>query len=896
MGEIAPLAVADFRLRALYPNLRDLFNSFGDRRARGKKKSKALGYFPPIAEYRLRHDAPGRDRVLELRDVDVPLLMNTSHDRGKRYMSCLLEARKGNAGARAEIDNLVNEFFATLEQRYWGAPVFADRHVVPSMCEGPSSTDIVSHKGSILLKLSRQGYPVPDFVVLTSNVYLDRKKDFARHTCRALSDLERLTGQRFGSSNNPIVVAVRCAMPRYYPGLMPTYLNAGVIESTLPPLSRLFGEKAACRMYLNNLRNLLGSFISGEDFKTEAAVSSDLPLEDLKELVANFRERVARFDRRLLEDAVYQVQFLADQAYRQYDAHADLISTLSRGEKHYPSLILQKMVCTVRDDASYAGVLISRDAKSGSGRHLEIGRNIFGEDIMTGTIPTQQIRYGSAEEIKSSFPAVYHFSPALDELEREFEGPVTVEFAAEGTRGHELFAMLQLNDTGMTGQAAFISTVDMHKSGIISRKRLTQLILPYHIKQLQGDAIDESSFATLERFSQGVSILPRSAVCAQIYFSAEAALGAKKRGERVCFCKKSFTPADAVVMREVDAIVSLNSAAIHVVAICQSFGTPALLNLEAEGVRLLPAGRLVNGQGVEIEEGVWVTISSRSQALFRGKARLKPARFSRYLRREKVPLSEEEEALFSRMAYAYRYYQQLVRGLKLDQVSSLSELIRLVNLEMRGEAEEARDFVHGWFDSHEAFYVDEVLKSEMGDHLNQHTVFDMLTLDRKIRFYKLALERCAREKISGYAAGTFMLGRFLSRAKPVDFWKSFVPAEAALLVNEWVLFEKYIQVLYDVGERQVTRARHKILKEGLETMRLAAHNVAVLVTLKLSPLDLAEVRGAIPEWADPQTSEVLQILSAPYKELFDFSQEWSRRKLEGFCAEAKIPVPGPEDR
>jgi hypothetical protein len=82
-----------------------------------------------------------------------------------------------------------------------------------------------------------------------------------------------------------------------------------------------------------------------------------------------------------------------------------------------------------------------------------------------------------------------------------------------------------------------------------------------------------------------------------------------------------------------------------------------------------------------------------------------------------------------------------------------------VNLELRGEAEEARKLVNGWFDSHEPVYVEEVLKSDLGDHLNQNTVFDMLTLDRKIRFFKRALEKCSRERISGYAAGAFMLGR-----------------------------------------------------------------------------------------------------------------------------------------
>jgi hypothetical protein len=49
-------------------------------------------------------------------------------------------------------------------------------------------------------------------------------------------------------------------------------------------------------------------------------------------------------------------------------------------------------------------------------------------------------------------------------------------------------------------------------------------------------------------------------------------------------------------MQEVDAILS-PSAAIHVVTICQSFGIPALLNLERDGIALKPERCLVNADG-----------------------------------------------------------------------------------------------------------------------------------------------------------------------------------------------------------------------------------------------------------------------------------------------------------
>jgi hypothetical protein len=430
---------------------------------------------------------------------------------------------------------------------------------------------------------------------------------------------------------------------------------------------------------------------------------------------------------------------------------------------------------------------------------------------------------------------------------------------------------------------------------VISRQRVTELIRPYHIKQLTSDTIDQEVFNTANTFCTGVNVLPRSAVSARVYFTGDSALRAKTQGEKVCLCKKTFVPTDTVVMREVDAILSLTSAAVHVVTICQSLGIPALLNLENHGVSLRPEA-LVNSFGDQIREGDWITISSRRRSIYRGAARFSPARLLRYMRGEPVEIAEEEKKVFAALAYAYRYYQQLIRGLTVNQIATLSEVTRLVNFEFRGESDDARQLVNGWFDDRESVYAEEVLKSDIGDHLGQSNVFEMLTLDRKIRFFKRALEKCARERISGYEAGAFMLGRFLAARYPAAFWKCFSPAEIALLVNEWVLFEKYMQLLHNVGERKVLQARKRILKEGLEQIQLHPGNVQNLITLKLSGANLEQARAALPEWADPQSVRVFELLGQPYQFFYNFRLEWSLGQLKKICQAENLAVPAADDR
>jgi len=336
-----------------------------------------------------------------------------------------------------------------------------------------------------------------------------------------------------------------------------------------------------------------------------------------------------------------------------------------------------------------------------------------------------------------------------------------------------------------------------------------------------------------------------------------------------------------------------------VVTICQSLGIPGLLSMEKSGVRLEPQedGGLINAEGVELHEGDWVTISSRLATVYVGRAHFRPGRLLRFMQGESFALDGDEKTSFAQIAYAFRYYQQLNRGLEFDQTSTLSEVIRLVNFELRTDTDSARRLVNAWFDNHEELYSEEVLKSDIGDHLGQSNVFEMLTIERKIRFFRRTLAMLTQSHLSGYEAGAFMLGRFLCLRYPVKFWKAFTPIEIGLLVNEWVLFEKYMQVLHNVGERRVLLARKQILKNGLEELALHAGNLSWgLITLKLSHAPLDEAVRALPDWSDAQTRSVLDMLQQPFRYFYDFKACWSVRQLEKICKEENIRLPNPDDR
>ncbi len=875
-------------VRGNYPHRRALISGMRAHLA-GKSPPQPEGTLNPIVE--LYDQERQRLGELPVRDIDLPFLIQSDLARAIVYVDLLLRESHGEAGAMEKINLRILSYLEEREPYYRSFPDEGNDYVIPCTSSLDHPEELISNKGATLLGLSRGGYPVPDFVILSSALY--RLPDLVRerHIQRALDILERLTIQQMGSAETPLIYAFRCAMPCYMPGIMPTFLNVGVTESTIPALVRHYGEEPAYKMFLNNIKNiLLAQDPEGHDL---VFGSGWIPEERLDVQVARAVRRVNAIDPLLVQDPYRQTAFFVEQAFRYYENNLDLMMTFSRGEEHFPSLILQRMICTVRDERSRVGVIFSRHPRTGSGGQIESARRIFGEQIMAGSVESEKVDFVDKELIKEDYPAVYRFIPTLYYLEARFRSPVTIEFATDITDRYEFFNLLQLNPSEITGRSAFISVMDMYDQGTIGKDRVPELIRPFHLKQIESDAIDPDSFQDLTFFSSAASVLPRTAVLVQMFFSAEAALLHKKAGQKVCLCKSTFEPNDTVVMGEVDAIVSLTSAAIHVITICQSFGLPALLDLGKHGVRMIKDGghRLVNEAGVEIREGEWVTISSRKRCLYKGQARFKPARLIRYLKGDPVTLEPAEVKAFEQMARAYRAYNGLVADLRLGEALSLAEIIRLVTLELRGEREKAAGLVNSWYDRNPELYVESIFKSDMGDHLKQNTAFRLLTLERKIRFFRAALGQARTERRMGFSAGMFMLGRFISLPQPVEFWGALSSVEIALLVNEWLLFEKYMQILHQVGERRIRKAKHKILQEGLSPLGLTHARVKPLIPLKLSGKRLGFVERRVPEWCDPQVREVLGLLRDPYSCFYDYTKAWSLNELKRLSEENGLPLP-----
>ena len=685
-------------------------------------------------------------------------------------------------------------------------------------------------------------------------------------------------------------------MPVYIPGFMPTYLNIGLPPDVFPGLTPRYGEQAAARIRLNNRKTILEALEPRAFQAVEQDIKPDLTLEQNSTLTDRIEAVITKIKPVLLADPMEQILFFVEKAYEYYEAKLDALRNFMGSSVHLPSLILQRMVCSVIDEHSFAGVLYSRHPRRGLGAHLQYARTIYGEDLMTGRLQPEEIVLPDQESAREEFPSIHHFWPRLSQLEEIFAAPVMVEF----TGVHGTFTILQVNQAELSGVGMLTAVMDLYRAGKLDAARVRELVKPYHIRQIESDAIDPKSIHTLKPFCRGVSVLPRSAVTGRIYFSGTRAKGLRENTcqDKIILAKARFTPTDAITMQSVDGICSLSPAAIHVVTTAQNLGIPALLNLVESGAHLDEAERhMVNEEGRTLKEGEWVTISSRYKTLFLGRAGYAPARLLRFMNGEPVDLSREETRYFKQLAAYYREYRAILESVGAGEFDSLQDLGHAVRYgKLKEDRKQAVRFVNECYDVNRDRLVQRLFQTTLGSHLVNLKAFELLTVERRAGLLQDALAISRRRRVSGYQAGAFVIGSLVSMQAPAAFWRSFDPCDIALLLNEWVLHQKYLEILNDVGERRVSRAQEHILSEGLGSLRIHKGLVASLLPLKLSGIDLTRIRKALPDSADPQTAEVLDELDKPYGELFDYSKPWSLNALKRLCEAESVPLPSPEER
>jgi hypothetical protein len=319
------------------------------------------------------------------------------------------------------------------------------------------------------------------------------------------------------------------------------------------------------------------------------------------------------------------------------------------------------------------------------------------------------------------------------------------------------------------------------------------------------------------------------------------------------------------------------------------YGVQAFLNIEKNGVQL-KSKQLINKENMLINEGDWITLNSNTKSIYIGKAKMRPARLQQFIDGKKVNLENGKEIVFKKLARAYKKYQEIIEELKKGEIAGFNGLIKILRNE--NDKNQAGLIINEWFEKNTLEYTEQILKCQLGSHQEQQSIFLLLSLENKVVFFKKVIPICLKRNLQAYTAGSFMLGRFLTIMLPVAFWRNFTEPEILFLLNESVLFDKYIHVLYEVGERNISKARHKILKEGLQEISLKKSNTKNFTSLKLIFNNWDGLTKHATFKYDLETEKLIEDLKKPFGKLFDYTKTWSISKLQEICDKENLPLPG----
>ncbi len=496
---------------------------------------------------------------------------------------------------------------------------------------------LLGGKGANLADMTRLGVPVPPgFTVTTEacNAYLAAGGKFPEgmweQMLEALKEVERISGKKFGSSDNPLLVSCRSGAKFSMPGMMDTVLNIGLNDETAQAMIRLTNNERFVYDSYRRLIQMFGAVVLGmpdeafedvlEEYKREkgAKLDTDLTAEDLKELTEVFKGVVRKelgFDFPM--DPFEQLKLATEAVFKSWNGKraVDYRRATNIPDDLGTAVNIVTMVFGNMGNDSGTGVAFTRNPATGEKKlYGDYLLNAQGEDVVAGIRNTEKI-----ENLERDMPECYReFLQICDKLERHYRDMQDMEFTIE--RGK--LWMLQTRNGKRTAKAAVKIAVDMANEGIITREEAVKRVSPENVDTLLHPQFDPATIKKAKAdglfFASGVNASPGAAV-GQVYFDADTAEKMNKEYHQDVIMVRPFTKPDDVhgMLAAKGILTSEGGATSHAAVVARQFGVPCVVG--AASVRIDLDRRQMEVNGKVVKEGEWISLDGGTGEVFLGK-------------------------------------------------------------------------------------------------------------------------------------------------------------------------------------------------------------------------------------------------------------------------------------
>ena len=508
---------------------------------------------------------------------------------------------------------------------------------------------ILGGKGANLAEMANIGLPVPPGFTISCQTCIEYAGADNTWPAGALDtideyrrDLEARMGKKIGDAEDPLLVSVRSGAPMSMPGMMDTVLNLGLNDQSI---NGLIAQTDNPRFAWDSYRRFIQMFsgvvmgLDGDLFENAitamknargAASDTDLTADDLKELVAEFKQIFAEN----VDAAAYPtlvvdgtVQFPQDPSVQLQLAIEAVFgswnnprATLYRKQNKISddlgtAVNVQSMVFGNKGNTSATGVAFTRNPANGEkefyGDYLV---NAQGEDVVAGIRNTSPI--AELKNVEGLEEAGRELEEVFVTLENHFRDMCDIEFTIEQGK----LWMLQTRVGKRTAAAALHIAIEMEKEGLISKEEAVMRVDPDQLDQLLHPQFDKN--ADYNVIAKGLNASPGAAV-GEAVFSAADAVAATEAGRKCVLVRWETNPDDLAGMIAAEGILTSHGGKTsHAAVIARGMGAPCVCGVEALKIDAEKKEAAVAGTDIVIREGDMISIDGTTGSVVLGAVEL----------------------------------------------------------------------------------------------------------------------------------------------------------------------------------------------------------------------------------------------------------------------------------
>lgn len=494
--------------------------------------------------------------------------------------------------------------------------------------------NLLGGKGANLAEMCSLGIPVPAGFTITTDTctefytnnmaYPQGLKDEVEN---ALRQVESVMELKFGDKENPLLLSCRSGARSSMPGMMETVLNIGLCSETIPGLIKKTGNprfvydayRRLIMMYSdvvmekaegidpeegNGIRVQLDKMLHSVKDSKGYKGDTDLTAEDLMELCDAFKAKVQEvLGKPFPDNAMDQLWGGISAVLKSWNGKRAISYRRIENipDEWGTAVNVQAMVFGNMGNNSATGVAFSRNPATGENKFYgEWLINAQGEDVVAGIRTPNPLNESTKNDQNKHLPSLETAMPVvykeLDDiqlsLQKHFKDMQDIEFTIQDGK----LWMLQCRVGKRTGVAALNMAMDMLQEGLIDEKTAVMRVAPAQLDELLHPILDPASEKAANVIAKGLPAGPGGSV-GKIVFTAEDAVAANERGEKVILVREETNPEDVEGMRAADGLLTARGGMTsHAALVARGWGKCCIVGCDALHINLKEKTLTINGK------------------------------------------------------------------------------------------------------------------------------------------------------------------------------------------------------------------------------------------------------------------------------------------------------------